>query len=115
VAELVAAFEGDVVLVGHSGGGAVVQGVIDRKPDRIRRVVYVDTGPLRDGVSLFPEARADIELPSWDELAAQGNSLDGIDEVGPARFRERPVPHPVGVASTPCACATPAASTCQRR
>jgi pimeloyl-ACP methyl ester carboxylesterase len=98
VAELVASLEGDVVLVGHSGGGAVVQGVIDREPDRIRRVVYVDTGPLPDGVSLFPDASADIELPSWDELAAQGNSLDGIDEAGLARFRERAVPHPAGVA-----------------
>ena len=101
VAELVAAFEGDVVLVGHSGGGVVVQGVVDRNPDRIRRVVYVDTGPVRDGVSLFPDARADIELPSWDELAAQGSSLDGIDEAGLARFRERAVPHPVGVARSP--------------
>jgi hypothetical protein len=52
-------------------------------------------------VSLFPDARADIELPSWDELAAQGSNIDGIDEVGLARFRERAVPQPVGAASSP--------------
>ncbi len=32
----------DVVLVGHSYGGMVITGVVDRIPNRIRRVVYVD-------------------------------------------------------------------------
>ena len=32
----------DVILVGHSYGGMVVTGVVDRVPDRIKRVVYVD-------------------------------------------------------------------------
>ena len=32
----------DVVLVGHSYGGMVVTGVVDRIPGRIRRVVYLD-------------------------------------------------------------------------
>ncbi len=49
VAGLVDGLDGDVVLVGHSGGGAVVQGVLDRHPGGIRRAVYVDTGPLLDG------------------------------------------------------------------
>ncbi len=101
VAELVGGLDGDVVLVGHSGGGAVVQGVVDREPDRIRRVVYVDSGPLKDGVSLHPDATVDIELPSWDELAAHGSSIDGINEADLDRFRERAVPHPVGVARAP--------------
>jgi pimeloyl-ACP methyl ester carboxylesterase len=99
VIELVGTLDGDVVLVGHSGGGAVVQGVIDREPDRIRRVVYVDTGPLRDGASLRPGAMADIELPPWEELAAQGSSIDGMSDTDLDRFRKRAVPHPVGVAS----------------
>ncbi len=101
VAELVVALDGDVVLVGHSGGGAVAQGVTDREPDRIRRVVYVDSGPLQDGMSLHPDATDDIELPSWDELTAQGSSIDGIDDAGLDRFRKRAVPHPVGVARAP--------------
>src|SRR5688500_4229008 len=33
---------GPVVLVGHSGGGAVAHAVVDARPDRIARVVYVD-------------------------------------------------------------------------
>jgi pimeloyl-ACP methyl ester carboxylesterase len=32
----------DVVLVGHSYGGMVITGVVDRIPERIRRAVYVD-------------------------------------------------------------------------
>ena len=39
----------DVVLVGHSYGGLVVTGVADQLPDRVRQLVYVDTGPLPDG------------------------------------------------------------------
>jgi len=30
------------VLVGHSYGGMVITGVVDRIPDRIKRVVYLD-------------------------------------------------------------------------
>src|SRR5829696_7500209 len=33
------------VLVGHSGGGAIAHGAADARPDRVRRVVYVDSGP----------------------------------------------------------------------
>ena len=42
----------DVVLVGHSYGGAVVTGVADRARDRIRRLIYPDAFVLRDGQSL---------------------------------------------------------------
>src|SRR5690554_6822967 len=47
VLELLESLEGEVVLVGHSGGGALVQQVADRAPERVRRVGFVDTGPLR--------------------------------------------------------------------
>ena len=101
VTELVDSLVGDVVLVGHSGGGAVVQGVIDRRPERVRRVVYVDSGPLRDGVALMPDAEADVPLPAWDELTAQGSSLEGMGDMALVAFRERGLPEPVGVVSAP--------------
>src|SRR5690606_25855011 len=41
--------EGEVVLVGHSGGGAGAHAVADARPDRVGRVVYVDSGPLGEG------------------------------------------------------------------
>ena len=42
----------DVVLVGHSSGGAVVTGVADRARDRIKRLVYFDAVVLQNGESL---------------------------------------------------------------
>src|SRR5262245_56881843 len=35
----------EVVLVGHSGGGMPVSLVADRMPERLARVVYLDSGP----------------------------------------------------------------------
>ncbi len=98
VESLIEGLEGDVFLVGHSGGGAVVQGVIDRRPGRVARVIYVDSGPLRDGVALMPDAVCDVPLPTWDELAEQNSSIEGMDNAALARFRERAVDEPVGVA-----------------
>jgi pimeloyl-ACP methyl ester carboxylesterase len=55
----------DVVLVGHSFGGAVVGPVADRIPDRIGRLVHVAGTPLPPGTSLFdligPEGQKMIE------------------------------------------------------
>lgn len=101
VLDVVAGLDGEVVLVGHSGAGPVVHEVVDRDPGRVRRVVYVDSGPLVDGASLrpgLPTETVELPLPSWEDLAAEGSSLEGIDEAGLARFRARAVPHPAGVA-----------------
>jgi Predicted hydrolases or acyltransferases (alpha/beta hydrolase superfamily) len=37
---------GEVVLVGHSGGGAIAHAAVDARPDRVARVVYVAVGLL---------------------------------------------------------------------
>src|SRR6478736_5864356 len=42
VVGLVDRLEGQVVLVGHSGGGSIAHGVVDARPERIAKVVYVD-------------------------------------------------------------------------
>jgi pimeloyl-ACP methyl ester carboxylesterase len=93
-----------VVLVGHSGGAAVVGEVVDAVPDRVRRAVYVDGGPLTDGAVLAPTLPADvaeIPLPSWEELEADGTSAAGMDDAVRAAVRQRAVPHPARVATTP--------------
>jgi pimeloyl-ACP methyl ester carboxylesterase len=41
----------DVVLVGHSYGGMVITGVVDRIPDRIAHVIYLDALLPEDGES----------------------------------------------------------------
>jgi pimeloyl-ACP methyl ester carboxylesterase len=52
----------DVVLVGHSYGGFPSTMAADRIPKLLRRVVYVDGGPVPNGTSLLdtwgPEAKA---------------------------------------------------------
>ncbi len=42
----------DVVLVGHSYGGMVITGVMDRIPERIRQVVFLDAAVPNDGESM---------------------------------------------------------------
>ncbi|MFH5823715.1 alpha/beta fold hydrolase [Georgenia sp. AZ-5] len=104
VRELISGLEGPVVLVGHSGGALVVQGVVEADPDRIARVVYVDAGPAPDGMALFPDLPADeidYYLPTWGELNETGNSTEGLDEAALARFRKKAVPQPAGVARSP--------------
>ncbi|HLZ25537.1 MAG TPA: alpha/beta hydrolase family protein [Ktedonobacterales bacterium] len=41
-----------VILVGHSYGGMVITGVVDRAPERIAHLVYLDTLVPRDGESI---------------------------------------------------------------
>ncbi|MGW6915173.1 alpha/beta fold hydrolase [Kitasatospora sp. NPDC054939] len=105
----------DVVLVGHSGAGAPVTGAADRMPERIRRVVYVDSGPVADGTSLGdlnpPHVHARIAatlvdgwgypLPSWAELAEDEASVEGMDEAALERFRSLATPQPVGTVHQP--------------
>ncbi len=43
----------DVVLTGHSYGGMVITGVMDRVPERIRHVVFLDAAVPDDGMSLY--------------------------------------------------------------
>jgi pimeloyl-ACP methyl ester carboxylesterase len=51
----------DVVLCGHSYGGAVITGAADRVADRIKALVYLDAFVLGDGQAVYdvlpPEAR----------------------------------------------------------
>jgi pimeloyl-ACP methyl ester carboxylesterase len=62
-----------VVLVGHSYGGMVIQGVAERAPNRISRLVFLDAFIPQDNQCLF-----DL-LP---EKSAQGMRLRLTDETG---------------------------------
>src|SRR5919197_3294117 len=60
--------DGPVVLVGHSGGGAIAYAAADARPDRVARVVYVDSWPLGAGRSVnneLPIVNGEIPLPDW--------------------------------------------------
>ncbi|HWL16069.1 MAG TPA: alpha/beta fold hydrolase [Opitutus sp.] len=63
----------DVVLTGHSYGGMVITGVMDRVPDRIKHVVFLDAAVPDDGESI------------WDLFGGKGpagpNIVDGFMQV----------------------------------
>ncbi len=107
VAAVVAALRahaGRSVLVGHSGAGPVVYGATDRAPELVSRAVYVDSGPLPEGAAVAPDldpAVTEVPLPSWEELAADGSSVEGLSPADLEEFRRRAVPHPAGPAREP--------------
>lgn len=93
------ALEGKVVLVGHSGGGAVIHGALDARPDRVERAIYVDSGPLGEGDVINNELPADgddIPLPPWEGF--DDADLIDLDDGLREAFRARAIPQPKGVA-----------------
>jgi pimeloyl-ACP methyl ester carboxylesterase len=90
---------GTVVLIGHSGGGAIAYAATDAKPDRVARVVYVDAVPLGDGGAVMdepPDAKGEIPLPDWSEFGE--DDMRDLDENLRRGFRARAVPEPARVA-----------------
>jgi len=79
----------DVVLVGHSYGGMVITGVMDRIPERLSHVVFLDAAAPDDGMSA-----TDV----WGPKFADQKIIDGIvhfswlDPHGPV---PKDVPHPL--------------------
>ncbi|GAA4481908.1 alpha/beta hydrolase [Microbacterium panaciterrae] len=60
--------EDEVVLVGHSGGGNVIWGAVDARPDRVARAVFVDSvpPPAGSGISEFDLVDGVIPFPGWE-------------------------------------------------
>jgi len=88
-----------IVLVAHSGGGAVAHGVVDVRPDAIARVVYVDSGPLADGGCVNDELPVvDGEIPLPDFGFFDDEDLVDMTEDIRAHFRSISIPMPVGPA-----------------
>jgi pimeloyl-ACP methyl ester carboxylesterase len=98
----------DVVLVGHSYAGAPVTGAADRRPERVAALVYVDSGPVPDGVAPAdfnpPEARAVADreagaaggwlAPIAFDPATDPVTLAGLDDTMLSALRARATPHP---------------------
>ncbi|MFT3867572.1 MAG: alpha/beta fold hydrolase [Nibricoccus sp.] len=74
----------DVVLVGHSYGGAVITGVIDQIPDRIKHVIYVDAIVPENGESAYD---------AFGRGHPRGKAVDGFLSLGDKT--QRPPPHVV--------------------
>jgi pimeloyl-ACP methyl ester carboxylesterase len=109
----------DVILVGHSFGGAVAAGVADRIPDRLSTVVYVDSGPMPSGSSYMDllegpqvefirrivDERGDgwlIPMPRSEEFGTDFQaSLEGMGEAELDRMRKLATPQPLGTWTQP--------------
>jgi pimeloyl-ACP methyl ester carboxylesterase len=106
-----------VVLVGHSYGANVIAGAADAEPERIAKLIYVDTWPLPQGVAmadmLGPDARKaqqekvaargngwGLPMPSWNELD-EGNELRDLGEEERQTIRERAVDQPYASTTQP--------------
>lgn len=76
----------DVILTGHSYGGMVITGVMDRIPERIRHVVFLDAAVPDDGMSI------------WDIFGGKGPAgpsiADGFMQVPWVKPGDKP-PHSV--------------------
>lgn len=95
----------DVVLVGHSSGGAVISGVAQRVPDRLAGISYLDAFVAQPGQSvldLLPAARREFFLTRVDAgriVLGWDAAMDGWgvrDDADRAWLRPRLRPQPLG-------------------
>ncbi|MCW2880294.1 MAG: putative esterase [Sphaerisporangium sp.] len=105
----------DVVLVAHSGAGAPVTGAADQIPERIGKIVYLDSGPLAAGLSqldLYPPEGQEFvkahltdgwryEPPTWEQQEMRGASTAGLGDAEKARIASRMTPQPYGTLTQP--------------
>lgn len=103
IARLGASENQPATIVAHSGANFPVSMVLDRHPELVRRVVWVDSGPVATG-SIFapdtPEGMEELPLPPFDVISQQA-SLEGLSEEILERFRARAVPVPGPVLRQP--------------
>lgn len=86
------------VLVGHSGGGALIHAAADARPELVVRTIYVDCVPLGEGDVINDELPAigdEVPLPAWEEF--DDVDLTDLDDELRAAFRARAIPEPVAV------------------
>lgn len=96
LARLGASAEQPATLVAHSGANAPVSLVLDRHPELVHRIVWVDSGPWASGSAFAPDLPEEVDelaLPPFDVLAEQA-SLEGLSDEVLERFRARSVPEP---------------------
>jgi pimeloyl-ACP methyl ester carboxylesterase len=107
----------DVVLVGHSYGGAVIRGVADRMASQIAQLVYIDTVPRRNGEAFIDLYRPAMAAAMRDGVERQGDgwklphptaatlgniaSTDGLSEVQLFRFEKLATDQPFATYTQP--------------
>ena len=95
------ALPGEVVVVGHSGGGNVAYGALDARPDRVAHLVLVDTVPPPDGatISEFEVVDGVIPFPGWETFDEP--DVADIDEPTRQTWAARALSLPAAVPTDP--------------
>ena len=65
----------DVILVGHSLGGASITGTADKIPNRIRHLVYLDSIILENGQNPFSKLPPNVVAARRKLVAEQGQGI----------------------------------------
>src|SRR5579864_4967470 len=78
-----------VILVGHSYGGMVITGVVDRVPERIAHLVYLDTFVPRDGDAMVSVSPLVIRPLLRRQTRADGWRVDSRGTYGVTREPDR--------------------------
>lgn len=100
-----------VVLVGSSSGAMVVAGVAQRVPERLARLVYVDTIEPADGQSWFDLITPAVAQPLQASADQHGQGWRvPRQDVAPPRW----VPHPLRTVTQPLAVRDPRAARLPR-
>jgi pimeloyl-ACP methyl ester carboxylesterase len=98
----------DIILVGHSYGGMPVSAAALRLRNRIKTVVYVDSGPLPEGTTQLSSSGGDaaaftgdaVPPRAWDPVA-DPMLLAGLDEHALELLRTRATAHPLASVDQP--------------
>lgn len=95
------AVDGPVAVVGHSGGGNVAWGVADSRPDRVSRLIFVDTvpPPPGSGISEFQVVDGVIPFPGWDFFPEE--DVYDLDDATRARTASHALSVPAKVPADP--------------
>jgi pimeloyl-ACP methyl ester carboxylesterase len=94
----------DVVLTGHSYGGRVITGVMNRIPERIRHVMYFDASVPEDGEASFDRRGG----PPDDMVVKDGRRIPTWLNENPTTWPHN-VGHPIGTSTEPVSYDNPAA------
>ena len=96
----------DVILLGHSYGGMVITGVVDRIPDRISRLIYLDAFLPENGESVMGIRK--VGALDVAKMEKDGFIIPGW--VKPGKQPPVDVPHPMKTFTDPIVLKNPAAA-----
>jgi len=100
----------NIYLVGHSYAGILITQVADRIPEKIAKLIYVDSAPLPDGtaqIDFYSTEQLEkfetsilkngggwkLPLPAWEDLD-EGKNLDGLTDADKNRMEKLSTPQP---------------------